>query len=206
MNYVYPIISEKEKCFVWFVARTGSNHMVSILKNFDFRHYVSYDGQKPEIFDTLLQSVHNYTFFNGHENYKFMISIRNPYSLEVSAFRMNKIKRDDFKVKFKEYLDNKYNSTINGYKSIIDLRTRIPDYYVRMEHMYEDYCKIPFIVESDYFKSGKLEEQVKIKINLNTFDDTDWREFYDDSTADTVYYNNLRIFDTFGYKKKSYKK
>ena len=72
--------------------------------------------------------------------------------------------------------------------------------------MFEDYSKIPFISESEYFHSGKLKQQVQTKINNNTFDDRDWREFYDDSTADIVYYNNSKIFDTFHYEKKSYKK
>ena len=205
MNEVYSTISEREKCFVWLVARTGSNHMVSVLKNFDFKHYVSYEGKSPKVHEHILDANHYCTLFEGHENYKFMASIRNPYSLEVSTFRMNK-KVDNFKEEFRKYLEDKYYSGLPGFKSILDLRIRIPDYYVRMEHMFEDYSKIPFISESEYFHSGKLKQQVQTKINNNTFDDRDWREFYDDSTADIVYYNNSKIFDTFHYEKKSYKK
>ena len=52
-NKVYSTISEKNNSFVWLIARTGSNHMVSILKHYDFKHYVHYDGKK-ELYDEKL--------------------------------------------------------------------------------------------------------------------------------------------------------
>jgi hypothetical protein len=196
------VLSEKYNCFAWLVARTGSNHMVSILKNFNFKIY-NCIGKNKKLYDNELKSIHTYNLFEGSETYKFLISVRNPYAREVSSFRMNKYVENS-KESFKDFLEKKYYSQDTSiYYNRPD---RLPDYYVRMEHMFEDYSKIPFIVESEYFKSGKLEKQVSVKINYNSLDDRRWEDFYDDNIADIVYYNNLKDFNLFGYDKNSYKK
>ena len=64
--------------------------MVSILKHYDFKHYVHYDGNK-ELYEEKLDANHYRSLFDGHPDYDFISSIRNPYSLEVSMFRMNKL-------------------------------------------------------------------------------------------------------------------
>lgn len=201
-NKVYSTISEKHNCFIWLLPRTGSNHMVTILKNYDFKHYVHQDGNK-EIYDENLVATHYSKLFDGHENYQFISSIRNPYSLEVSLFRMNKLV-GDYKERFKRFIDGRYFTQFGGKKPIINF-TRVPDFFIRMENLYEDYSKIPFIVNSDYYQSGELKKQVEIKINNNIFDDRDWRDFYDDESAEIVYSNNMEIFNLNHYDKDSYK-
>jgi len=201
-NKVYSTISEKHNCFIWLLPRTGSNHMVTILKNYDFKHYVHQDDNK-EIYDENLVANHYSKLFDGHENYQFISSIRNPYSLEVSLFRMNKLV-GDYKERFKRFIDGRYFTQFGGKKPIINF-TRVPDFFIRMENLYEDYSKIPFIVNSDYYQSGELKKQVEIKINNNIFDDRDWRDFYDDESAEIVYSNNMEIFNLNHYDKDSYK-
>jgi len=201
-NKVYSTISEKHNCFIWLLPRTGSNHMVTILKNYDFKHYVHQDDNK-EIYDENLVTNHYSKLFDGHENYQFISSIRNPYSLEVSLFRMNKLV-GDYKERFKRFIDGRYFTQFGGKKPIINF-TRVPDFFIRMENLYEDYSKIPFIVNSDYYQSGELKKQVEIKINNNIFDDRDWRDFYDDESAEIVYSNNMEIFNLNHYDKDSYK-
>jgi hypothetical protein len=50
------VLSEKYNCFAWLVARTGSNHMVSILKNFDFKIYDCMEKNK-KLYDNELKSL-----------------------------------------------------------------------------------------------------------------------------------------------------
>jgi len=201
-NKVYSTISEKHKCFLWLLPRTGSNHMVSIMKNYDFKHYVHYDNKK-ELYDEKLGANHYCLLFNGHENYEFISSIRNPYSYEVSFFRMNK-RVDNPKESFKRYIHGRYYTRYGDEKAIMKF-PRTPNFFIRMENLYEDYSKIPFIVNSEYYQSGELKKQVENKINNNIFDDRDWREFYDDECAEIVYSNNSEIFNLNHYDKDSYK-
>jgi hypothetical protein len=83
---------------------------------------------------------------------------------------------------------------------------RVPDYPVRLENLYEDYSKIPFIVESEYYKSGELKKATTQKVNVSNEDENLWKEFYTQETADMVYYRMPRYFDLFGYDKNSWKK
>ena len=202
-NKVYSTISEKYNSFIWLLARTGSNHMVTIIKHYDFKHYIHYDCNK-ELYSEKLEASHYCNLFDGHENYNFISSIRNPYSLEVSSFRMNKW-LDNPKESFKRFIDGKYFTKFGEKKPIMKF-PRVPDFFIRMENLYEDYSKIPFIVNSEYYKSGELKKQIDIKINNNIVDDRDWREFYDDECAEIVYSNNIEIFNLNHYDKDSYKK
>jgi hypothetical protein len=77
---------------------------------------------------------------------------------------------------------------------------------VRVESLYEDYSKIPFIVESDYYKSGELKKMTTQKINVSNKDEFLWKKFYTQEIADIVYYRMLRYFEMFGYDKDSWKK
>jgi predicted nucleotidyltransferase len=88
----------------------------------------------------------------------------------------------------------------------MDFDGRIPDYAVRLENLYEDYSKIPFIVESEYYKSGELKKAITQKVNVSNEDETLWKKFYTQEIADIVYYRMPRYFDLFGYDKNSWKK
>jgi hypothetical protein len=87
----------------------------------------------------------------------------------------------------------------------MDFTERVPDYPVRLENLYEDYSKIPFIVESDYFKSGELKNEVNKKINVSNEDENLWRKFYTQEIADIIYYRMPRYFELFEYEKNSWK-
>ena len=87
-----------------------------------------------------------------------------------------------------------------------DLEIRKPDYFIRLEHIFEDYSKIPFIRDSELFKSGELELKCKLPINKNTRNLTYWQDLYTQETADLIYYNFSKIFNEMGYDKDSWKK
>ena len=90
-------------------------------------------------------------------------------------------------------------------KNCIDFSERIPDYSVRVENLYDDYSKIPFIVESEYYKSGQLKKDVEVKVNVSNEDENLWRNFYTQEIADIIYYRMPRYFELFGYDKNSWK-
>lgn len=202
-NRIYANISETHKTFVWLWSKTGSTHMSKLLQNFDFKHYW-FEGNERKLKYDKLRQMHNCYLFDGHEEYKLLASVRNPYSRMVSSYKMNNVKNFS-KDKFRDYLEDVFYGRRDNELECISLIKRKPDYFVRMEHMFEDYSKIPFIIKSDFYKSGKLKEFTEVKVNPNPEKYTDWREFYSKESADIVYYNMVRYFETFGYDKNSWK-
>jgi hypothetical protein len=109
---------------------------------------------------------------------------------------------DKQNIKFYDYL---YHTILEKSHHKPKFEQRVPDYFIRQEHLFEDYSKIPFIQNSDFYKSGLLKElcETKINHNKNTYD---FRDYYDEMTADLVYYNFSKYFDLLGYDKNSWKK
>jgi hypothetical protein len=62
------------------------------------------------------------------------------------------------------------------------------------------------IKPSDFYKSGRLEEFIKIKKVENITDKNNWRDYYTDELAEKVYITFKKYFDLFGYDKNYYKK
>ena len=204
-NFYIPInVSQKHKTFLWVWAKTGTSHMVEVLKDFDFDQYGITDTGLIFL-NKGLQQIHLCSLFPGHENYKMMVSARNPYSRFFSFYRHSHrgFYQDMTIDGFQEFLEN----TIVGYGThdCVTFSERFPDYYVRVESMFEDYCKIPFIIESELYKSGDLELLCKKKINYDG-DNHFWKDFYNPSLADLVYYNTQEYFRFFGYERASWKK
>ena len=84
---------------------------------------------------------------------------------------------------------------------------RVPDYAIRLEHLYEDWIKIPFVANHELNLSGELKNLCQIKIN-NSPNSTKidyWKQYYDQSLADSVYYSQPETFDLFGYDRDSWK-
>jgi hypothetical protein len=81
-------ISEKHKTFTITPAGTGSRTFCKILNNFEFHTYElcnnNLNFKKNEI-------THNHTFslFPNHEDYKLIMTGRNPYNRMVSEFIKN---------------------------------------------------------------------------------------------------------------------
>lgn len=200
----YINVSVKNNIFLWLWAKTGTSHMVQVLRDFDFDIYgIKENGL---VFNNKgLQQFHTCFLFSGHQNYKMMVSARNPYSRFFSFYRhqnrgfYEKITIDGFR----EFLENSIPGV--GTHDCVSFHERYPDYYVRIESMFSDYCKIPFIVESELYKSGNLEILCKKKINYDS-DNLNWKDFYTSSLADLVYYNTQEYFRFFGYERSSWKK
>lgn len=202
-------VSEKHKIILWLWKKCGTTHMVKILSKYDFKFYkIVNDGLVVK--NNQVVQKHYCNLFKGHENYKILAAVRNPYSRFFSEFTFSRtpdefIYNETNKENFRLFV---YQSTIYSdliSNECVDFSQRIPDYPVRLENLYEDYSKIPFIVESEYFKSGELERDLTKKINVSNKDENLWKKFYTQEIADIVYYRMPRYFELFGYDKNSWK-
>ena len=199
-------ISLINKSFIWLPPRTGTTLALEVFRNFFFKSYMIEDDIVD--FDNPKQ-LHSHTpcLFKGHENFSFIITMRNPYSRCVSEFLIGKKRKEEFDLNeqknlYEDFLIRKYEKAYLNplYRKF----ERFPDYVIKIENIYDDYLKIPFIKESQFSKSGQLKKLVDKRINKNHID-IDWKLFYTKKTADMVYYNNLNFFEMFKYDKNSWK-
>jgi hypothetical protein len=203
-------LSHKHKIILWLWSKCGTTHMTKIMKNFDFKFY-KIRGNDLILSEKNLVQIHFCNLFNRHQDYKIVSAVRNPYTRFFSEYTFNRkpdelIVNEANKENFRDFIYQAivYNSDFK--KSCIDFPERVPDYPVRLENLYEDYSKIPFIVESEFYKSGKLKLETTKKVNVSNEDETLWKKFYTQEIADIIYYRMPRYFDLFGYDKNSWKK
>jgi hypothetical protein len=203
-------LSKQHKIILWLWKKCGTSHMAKIMNKYDFKYYRIENDSLTLIENNVVQK-HYCNLFHGHENYKILSAVRNPYSRFFSEYTFNRrpeefiyneINKENFR--FFIYQSTVYSDIISN--ECVDFSQRIPDYPVRLENLYEDYSKIPFITNSEYFKSGELKKDVGIKINVSNENDSLWKKFYTQEIADIIYYRMPRYFELFGYDKNSWKK
>ena len=135
----YVNISERHKTFLWLWNKTGTSHMKSVLKYFGFVLYaITKDGLIKE--RDHLEQVHTCSLFPGHENYKMMVSARNPYSRFVSNYRFSVRPKKFNPREFESYTTKSFQQHFHAIECG-SFHQRKPDYWVRVEHMYEDYMQ-----------------------------------------------------------------
>lgn len=187
-------ISDKHRVFFWTPNKTASTLATEIFGNFDF---YAYDTQKKEKVADKVMHFHTNCFFDGHENYDFILTCRNPYDRFLSASGYSKLPYD--KVKFE--LEKFFSERKGHVRMIMNLQIRKPDYIIKTETILEDYLKIPFIKNSELYRSGKLKQLIDSKPNRTVSEKS--REIMDTDLADLIYYNNITFFDLCGYEKDS---
>jgi len=188
-------ISKKNKVFVWTPMSTASRLAWKIFDNFEFSSYNVNNG------GVLLKNSFEHNHFFGlpqnHEEYKLILTCRNPYTRATAGIDGLNSREDLIR-----QLEQQYQNPLHlRFYSL--LKYRKPDYFLRVENLLEDYLKIPFIRESDFYKSGKMEKLMgdnpyKNKVYIN-------RPIIDKKIADLIYYNNSYYFELLGYDKNSWK-
>lgn len=190
-------ISIDQGAFVWLQKRTGSTLATEVFENFGFNHYYVY-GSEVDFSNPMKAHPHDQYLFNGHENYKLIATIRNPYTSLFSEYAMKpNISTEDFKV----FLERKFQSKLKD--KFFSGWERDPDYIIKVENLLEDYSKIPFIKESYYYKSGQLEKLINSNPNKNLFGHK-FKDHINKDIAELIYYNTSRYFEKFGYHKDSW--
>lgn len=194
-------ISIINKAFLWMQGKTATTLAVQVLKEFDFKNYRIVDG-KANFGEVIKGHHHNPCFFEGHEDFTFISTIRNPYQQVFSDFPKN---GKQTKVDFKEHVERKFQLAKSDVYNFWNYSERFPDYILRVEKLYEDYLEIPFIKNSELAKSGGLKRIIDSNPNKTPLNYS-WKDFYDQNIADLVYYNTSSYFDLFKYDKNSWKK
>lgn len=189
-------ISEINKSFVWLQARTGSVHSVKVLKNYGFSTYKKTpDGLKV----IPLNNNHSYDYPSGHQDYLFLSTARNPFSRILSFYKFNNKNPNIWSPQsFHNYFFMNF-SKITLRCIIWPFRDRIPDYFIRIESLFDDYNKIPFIVNSDFDKLVQLRNLCSVKYNeTDVINDVD--KYFTEEIKDIIFscsqdYCNMLNYD-----------
>lgn len=205
-------INEEFKCFVWLPPRTGSTRAWKIFEKMGFRYKVFNDSTKS--FENYDYKFHNHfhQLFEGHENYKLITLLRNPYSRLVSQFRVTSVNFKGDSVdeeryeRFEHFLQNVfYNDELDDNICWWYRPTREADYFIRQESNYSGFCSLPFIKETEVYKTGELVDLCATPLHTLKGDEVPWTKFYNQNSADIVYFNTAHYFEKYGYDKNSWK-
>jgi PKHD-type hydroxylase len=196
-----------QKIFAWTPPKTASTSASFILPKLGFELYKQEGGfLKPYQMENL--NHHHCIFCNGHEKLSFITTLRNPYNMVVSHFKVPTNKEQWTSEQFEQFLYSYLYEEIHDVQRFpcYDHTIRKPDYIIRVESMLDDYLKIPHVRHTEYYKSGELEKDCLIKKNSSDYTNFDWRSLYNQNIADMVYYNYAQVFELGGYDRNSWKK
>jgi hypothetical protein len=200
--------SEQERLAVFLPAKTGTIHAAFILNHFNFK--TNFHGKDDGNFiskDDYFIHHHFKTIPKGYEDYDVIYTTRNPYARLVSYHYHTKRMSGENAPNdntFKEYFSNRVNNGCFNITDGFDF-VKTPKYLLRMEHLYEDYIKIPFIRDSKLNQSGILYELCNKKIHAKTQETKPLKYYYTQDMADYVYEMFKPYFDLTGYDKDSWK-
>lgn len=175
-------VSEKYK-FLWIApSRTGSRGVAEILSRYDFK----YNGE-------LIYSYNqeNYCHFtsdlNLFQNYKIICSARNPYGRLLSHYK----NYNKEQITFQQYVKEKRWMELKLEEPIISKK---PDYLLRLEHLREDFKRLPFIF--DRLNEKQLESYLQHGKELDA-----WEDYYDQDMKEIVYMSFKNHFIFWNYEK-----
>ena len=206
MQEYYLNISDKYKFFTWTAQRTGSTHFTDILNRLGFQSAYFKDGKLVKYKNTVWHN-HFCKFFENHWDYSFLISIRNPYSMIISQTGAAKMQfsLENQKI-IQARIENLMQNPLDVGGCCQCFHIRKPDYAVRLENLYEDWVRIPFVKTHNLYLSGTLKELCKRKLNGFDIEDQNyWKKYYNQSLADLVYYNHPETFELYGYDRESWR-
>jgi len=200
-------ISEQYKYFTWTPERTGSTHFTNIISKLGFQSAKIVDN-KIVSYEEKVRHNHFCTLSQNHLDYKFIITTRNPYSMVISRAGIPSMENI---LDIQSELESRINAIVQNLITFPFccrcFQERKPDYFLRLENLYEDWIKIPFVRTHELNISGELKKLTSIRMNErnNTKDINHWKKYYNKRTADLVYYSFPNNFELFGYTKDSWK-
>jgi hypothetical protein len=203
--------SEQERLAVFLPPKTGTMHATFILNHFNFKTniYKKDDDDDDKLIseEDYLIHHHNEIIPKGYEDYDVIYTTRNPYTRLVSMYYHDKNMTEyesSYNKTFKQYFSNRANDGLGNIKRGFNF-VKTPKYFIRMEHLYEDYIQIPFMRGSKLNESGILHELCEKKIHTKKQETKSLKEYYTQDMADHVYESLKPYFDLNGYDKDSWK-
>ena len=183
--------------FIWIAPeRVGSRSTARI---FTFCGFMCRGKQLG--FGNTLNYTHNWEIPEKYKDYKIISSARNPYSRTLSLYKNFVYSHQD--ITFKEYVlgltcgkpEENFKDRSSKYDTFVNpLLKKQPEYVIRLENIYEDIKKIPFIF------NHLTEQQLEIMCEHGKEID-EWESYYDQEIKDLVYKHLKHQFDMWGYEK-----
>ena len=82
-------LSQEHKIILWLWKKCGTSHMSKIMNKYGFKYY-RIEGCSLNLLNNHVVQKHYCNLFHGHENYKILAAVRNPYSRFFSEFTFNR--------------------------------------------------------------------------------------------------------------------
>lgn len=197
-------ISKKHNSFLWLPARTGSTTLSWILFHYDFALYTYNEELKDyNLEEQYLMHFGHETFLPPtHKEMDFICTMRHPYDRVLSFYKLyfNDSPELNSYIFFEKFLNEicfVENSWIMKSSDIFNIR--IPDYVIKLESLYQDLIKIPFIRDSKLNQCGILQEMCQKKLHNSTENLS--KEFLTHEVKDRIYNIFKTHFEIFGYEK-----
>ena len=184
-------ISEKHKAFTITPQSTGSRTFCKILNNFEFHTYElcnnNLNFKKDEI-------THNHTFslFPNHEDYKLIMTGRNPYNRLVSNFKRSlqsekKISKNfNLKINFTDFIYDQFHS--DGIKKLSQLTMNEISQLTGKDVHYSSFNRF-FLGSFDLsiMPNGIFDRKIDYKVRLDSLEE-DYKSI--DFIKNSDYYKN----------------
>jgi hypothetical protein len=209
MSYNLITYSDTHKSILWTPMKTGSSHATFMFTHFDFTTK-GFDKETFELVNSQPPNkiVHHHNCFITDElmDYDVICTTRNPYARILSAFFYTyNMRNEELTVQnFRKFFAKEMEKPVMLYEAYFGY-PKTPKYFLRMENLYEDYLKLPFVFESNIFQWGLLRDLCDMKINKGK-NSIPTSEFFTMDMIDYFYDNFRNLFDINGYEKDSYKK
>lgn len=205
-------IEDRYKLFVWLYPRTGSMLFTKIFDDAGFNAY-ELDNGKLNLKSSDIFHNHDLEIPPNINEYKLILTCRNPYSMIVSHY-MNFQKPKDYSFEISEIQPNFLiwlERMIESYEIWNELLYKLTyievDFPIRLENLLEDYLSLPNITQSKFYKNSTLQNFLLRKNNEtdSSMKGINFRSFYNRNSSDLVYYSFQNYFKLFGYDKNSWK-
>ena len=201
-------INEEENLAVWLFPKTASRLFCDIMSGSGFQCY-SYNGNERELIKDDIVHHHLFHLFPNINDYRLITTVRNPYSLLAAHYYMSKSSDgvENIKLDFQKFLEDSL-FRFDWYREFLyGLNYVEISYKIRMENLIEDYYNLPTIKKTKPFKENTLSNLLTLNTykSPNPLKNLDFRFFYNEDSADLVYYNFIKYFEIFDYDKNSWK-
>lgn len=197
--------SETYDYYLLLPMKTATTHVSWVFRYFDFLNYTRItldDGTKKDFQNVSIMQTHDCYIPDEITNPKSIITTRNPYYRILSYFLFTQnpyVFETPSPESFTEYL-----KSLPDKKGVIDtLFAGIdsnPTHVIRQETLYEDYCKIDFIKNSDLNEMGILRKICDKRINENRHS-VNKSDYLTEYNKELIYDIMKPIFEKFGYDK-----